>query len=496
VGFIRIPPVFNLCFTVTKLLEKDQAMQIKPSRIALAVSAALVAFTLQAPVAAQAVAAKVLVAPSIPVAATTGDKAVVKAATLNAPAKVSFQWFLANKAIKNATKTSLVITKTQMGKALYALETVKFKTGKIVSVKSNSIIVGRISAAAPSLGFTDNSQLQLTAAAAASVPADATVTYSWAVDGTAINNAAGTTLTVGPNHEGKKLTVSAIYTKAGYTTTTIKSAALTVPAKGAPSLNLLWQQDFNESAGSGVDSAIWNYDLGDGTDDLAGPGWGNNERQSYNTDAVKTDGNGNLVITATRVTGQTVLKCANTPCDFTSGRIQTHNKIGFKFGRLEARIKVTGGQGVWPAFWAMGAKLGDGSTFWPRAGELDIAEWRGQDVNTVNGTLHMSRSYGGSGLTSATTLSSPSSDWHTYALDWAPNRVSWLVDGVPYFTVIRDEVNAPTLWPFNDEQFILLNLAMGGNFVGSIDTSVTGATMTVDYVKYYSVNGVGELIQH
>ena len=464
-------------------------------RIALAFALAAATVSVQANV-SQAAAPQVLVAPRIPLAATTGDKVVITPAKLSASAKVSYQWYLANKAIKNATKTSLSITKTQVGMPLYALETVSFKTGKVVKTKSNSILVGRIAAAAPSIAFTDAKQLQITAAAAASVPADATVTYSWAVDGTEIENAAATTLTVGPNHEGKKLTVIATYNRVGFTATPVKSTALLVPSKGAPALNLLWEQNFNEAAGSGVDSATWTYDLGDGTNDLPGPGWGNNERQFYNTDAVKTDGNGNLVITATRITGQTELKCANTPCDFTSGRIQTHNKLGFKYGRLEARIKVTGGQGVWPAFWAMGAKLGDGNTFWPRCGELDIAEWRGQDTGTVNGTMHMSRAYGGAGLTAAATLSSPSSNFHTYTLDWAPDRVSWYVDDTLFHTVIRDEVKAPTLWPFNDEQFLLLNLAMGGNFVGSVDSSVNGAAMTVDYVKYFSVNGVGEVIRH
>jgi hypothetical protein len=438
---------------------------------------------------------KILIATKIPLAATSGQTIKLIAPKVSPSAKLTYQWFLAGKAIKGATRTTLKLSAAQMGKTLYAQTTAKFKTGKALAIKSNVITVGNISAAKPTLTFSDETQLEVTSSIAVSLPATEDVSFSWSIDGVKHELANKETFMITPETAGKKLQLTATYAAAGYLDTDIKSLAFDVPVAGAPVLKTLWEQNFNGDAGSSVDAAAWTHAIGDGHDDPAGDGWGNAEKQYYNADQVKLDGSSNLVISAAKVAGEpNAPTCYYGKCEWVSGRIDTYNKFGFKYGRMEARIKVTDGQGVWPAFWMLGANRL--TTRWPLCGEIDIAEWRGQDLSKVQQTLHMPKFFAGGGPTKAVDLvGSTAASFHTYAVDWTKNRVTWSVDGVTQRTFTTDETGT-LKWPFNAEQYLLLNVAMGGGFVGGIDSSVKTATMTVDWIKYSSVNGIGELITH
>ena len=184
---------------------------------------------------------------------------------------------------------------------------------------------------------------------------------------------------------------------------------------------LTWSDEFDGAAGSAPNPANWNQETGAG-------GWGNNELQNYTSSRENSalDGNGNLVITA-RQDGNG---------GYTSARLTTQGKIQPKFGHLEARIKIPRGQGIWPAFWMLGGQIGNGVP-WPDSGEIDIMENVGYEPHMVHGTLHGPGYSGGAGIGAAYTHPqgwSFADDFHTFAIDWAPGRISWSVDGNVYQT--------------------------------------------------------------
>jgi beta-glucanase (GH16 family) len=256
---------------------------------------------------------------------------------------------------------------------------------------------------------------------------------------------------------------------------------------------LLWSEEFKGKAGASVDSKTWKFDLGDGSDNAI-PGWGNSEREYYTTDAAKLDGSasGGLVITAERPNQENPPICYYGDCEWTSARINTIGKVLFKYGYIEARIKFPAGGGTWPAFWALGTNITKG-TSWPECGEIDIAEAVGNNPLGVYGTLHGPGYSGGEGITQTTYLKKAvSSDYHLYAVNWTSSKIEFLVDGKIYHTVTKKQVS-PNKWPFDQEFFLILNLAMGGNLGQDIDPELKKATMQVDYIKYYSVNGVGKV---
>lgn len=239
----------------------------------------------------------------------------------------------------------------------------------------------------------------------------------------------------------------------------VQSAATVTTGTTAFS-TLVWSDEFD---GTAVNTANWAYDLGGG-------GWGNNEQEYYQA-ANATVANGNLVITAKK---QRVK--ANS---YTSARLKTQGKHEFTYGRIEARIKLPLGQGLWPAFWMLGANINTVS--WPGCGETDIMEHINTE-NTIYGTIHWDNnghaSYGGN------TTTTPS-DYHVYAVEWNATSIRWYVDSVQYLTAdITNGINGTE--EFQKPFFILLNLAVGGNWPGqTIDDSKLPASMYVDYVRVY-----------
>ncbi|UWZ40767.1 glycoside hydrolase family 16 protein [Dactylosporangium roseum] len=239
---------------------------------------------------------------------------------------------------------------------------------------------------------------------------------------------------------------------------------------------ITWQDEFNAPAGTPVNRAKWRFDIG-------GSGWGNNERQYY-TDSTRNaahDGQGNLVITARRENPDNY-RCHYGRCEYTSARLLTAATFTRTYGRFEARIKIPRGQGIWPAFWMLGND--PGSAGWPNAGEIDIMENIGKEPNTVYGTIHGPGYSGGGGITGSRDLGRPLADsFHTYRVDWGPNSIVWYLDGVQYHRVDPGRLGG-NRWVFDHPFFMILNVAVGGNWPGHPDASTRfPQRMLVDYVR-------------
>jgi beta-glucanase (GH16 family) len=258
-----------------------------------------------------------------------------------------------------------------------------------------------------------------------------------------------------------------------------------------------WCQEFNGAAGS-PDTTVWNFDLGNNN------GWGNGEVEVYcgppgypnnpsqcpttfstSTAPVYIDGSGHLVIQPRNVNGTWI-----------SGRMNTENKQNFQYGILVASIQIpnTTNQGLWPAFWALGSNIG--SVGWPTCGESDIMEnWSTQVDNGPgpggnSATIHTAKT-GGSGVNAR--YSFPSGEaadtaFHTYGIIWTQNQMQFFVDNAatPFFTTTPGSLPSGDTWPFNQNMFTLLNVAVGGTLGGSTSGLSNPGPMTVDYVRYYT----------
>ncbi len=246
---------------------------------------------------------------------------------------------------------------------------------------------------------------------------------------------------------------------------------------------LAWSDEFDGPAGAGPDPETWGRDLGDGSA-VGLVGWGNNERQTYTDSPANAalDGKGHLVISVLGADG--TLGCYYGPCEYTSARLLTKGRLEVQYGRIEARIKVPGGFGLWPAFWMLGADIDQ--VPWPACGEIDIMEFVGRWPTAITGTIHGPGYSGSSGPTSSVDLGGPVADaYHTFAIEWRPDRITWLLDGTPYNEATPAEV-APNAWVFDAPFFLVLNVAVGGNLGGMVDPEMPfPQTMKVDYVRLY-----------
>ena len=243
--------------------------------------------------------------------------------------------------------------------------------------------------------------------------------------------------------------------------------------------SLVWNDEFN---GDRLDTGKWSAQVGDGCD-IGLCGWGNNELQSYTTSGARVEG-GLLIITAREESAG--------GRDYTSARIRTKDKGDWKYGRFEVRAKLPEGQGMWPAIWMLPTDGTYGG--WAASGEIDIMEARGQSRSTVLGTLH----YGGtfpnnqsSGAAFTLPVGTFTDTFHTFVLEWSEGRILWYVDDTPYQVQTEwNSVGGPFPAPFDQRFHILLNVAVGGDFVGSPDESTPfPQTMEVDYVRVYQKAG-------
>ncbi|MFD2585937.1 family 16 glycosylhydrolase [Croceitalea marina] len=219
-------------------------------------------------------------------------------------------------------------------------------------------------------------------------------------------------------------------------------------------------------------SNIWGFDIGTGEN-----GWGNNELQYYTdrTSNVKVE-NGVLVITAQRENFE--------GSAFTSARLLTKDKFEQRYGRFEARIRLPFGQGMWPAFWMLGADIDENP--WPAAGEIDIMEYRGQNPTVLIGSVHGPGYSGGNAISKEYILENDRFDtgFHVFGVEWGPEAVNFYVDDVLYNQITREDVTGE--WVFDKPFFMLMNLAVGGSFVGSPnEETIFPQSMLVDYVRVY-----------
>lgn len=242
----------------------------------------------------------------------------------------------------------------------------------------------------------------------------------------------------------------------------LQTSAFAVPA----GWTLVWADEFD---GSNINVQNWTFDTGGG-------GWGNNELEYY-TDRPENARieNGNLVIEARKERYRNGA--------YTSARLKTQGLKTWTYGRIEARIKIPYGQGIWPAFWLLGNDIN--TVGWPGCGEVDIMENIGREPYTVHGTIHGPGYSGANGVGSLLTATTPwSDDYHLYAVEWNTNHIEWSVDDVPYFSV--SPADLPGAWVFDHPFYIILNVAVGGSWPGSPDaTTQFPQQMLVDYVRVY-----------
>ena len=237
---------------------------------------------------------------------------------------------------------------------------------------------------------------------------------------------------------------------------------------------LVWADEFTQPDGSSPDSARWTYDTGAG-------GWGNSELEYYTsrTNNARIEGN-QLVIEARQ---ENYLGSS-----YTSARLKTQGKVSWTYGRIEARIKIPRGQGIWPAFWMLGTNITP--VGWPTCGEIDIMENIGVETNTVHGTIHGPGYSGGGAIGGPYSLPGNTNfadAFHIYAVEWTTNQIKWFVDGFQYFSANPASLPGGATWVYTQPQFLLLNVAVGGNWPGNPNgTTVFPQRMTVDYVRIYA----------
>jgi len=249
-----------------------------------------------------------------------------------------------------------------------------------------------------------------------------------------------------------------------------KEAVQTLPERN---WEMVWGDDFTGAAGTSPSTTNWAFDIGTGQG-----GWGNQELEYYTdrTENVSLDGDGNLMITARRE--------SYAGSSFTSGRIKTQGLFSQAYGRFEARIKTPYGPGIWPAFWMLGSNIE--TTPWPQCGEIDIMELRGQEPNIINGTIHGPGYSGGSAITKRYGFPDRrfDQDYHIFAVEWNSTKIDFFVDDYLYYRITSSDV--PGEWVYNTPFFIILNVAVGCNYVAFPTYQTTfHQTIYVDYVRVY-----------
>lgn len=249
--------------------------------------------------------------------------------------------------------------------------------------------------------------------------------------------------------------VASAYNGTNFISTSVDVTILVTPT-------LVWSDEFNTDGAP--DSNKWGYDIGAG-------GWGNNESQYY------TSRPENVIVEGGFLKIKT-LRENYLGSPFTSARIKTQDKYSLKYGRVEMRAKLPAGGGTWPAFWMLGNSIG--SLGWPACGEIDIMEHVGNNLNRIYGTLHHPNHSGGNADGGSVVITNATTDFHVYATEWTSSTIKFYVDDQLYYTF-----NNSASLPFNNNFFIILNCAVGGNFGGTIDPNFNASTYEVDYIRVF-----------
>ena len=254
------------------------------------------------------------------------------------------------------------------------------------------------------------------------------------------------------------------YSSTGHYASTFQTFNLYVEGEGSTAT---WSEEFNYNGV--VDSDTWTHEIGNGD-----WGWGNGESQYYtsslNNSIVE---NGVLKISAKKedVAGY----------EYTSARIVSRDKFEFQYGRVDIRAKLPTGAGTWPALWLLGSnhyEIG-----WPECGEIDIMEHWGHNPTVIAGSIHTPMSHGDTWTKGSINISDYHEEFHIYSIDWNENRIQFLVDDELYYTYAPSPKDSEN-WPFDQEMFFILNVAMGGSWF-DIDPEFSESTMEVDYIRIY-----------
>lgn len=231
---------------------------------------------------------------------------------------------------------------------------------------------------------------------------------------------------------------------------------------------LVWADEFNKD---GSPCAFnWVYEVGNNN------GWGNEESQYYkrnDQDNVIVE-NGALKITA--------IKEEYNGFSYTSTRMTTQTKFNFKYGKIDVRAKLPKGAGTWPAIWMLGSNFNQ--VGWPNCGEIDIMEHKGSQLGTIHSSLHNPTSYGNTINTKKITIENADSEFHNYTALWSNEKIEFLIDGSLFYTY-QPEIKNSASWPYDNDFFLILNIAMGGGFGGSIDPNFTKSSMEIDYIRIF-----------
>ncbi len=241
---------------------------------------------------------------------------------------------------------------------------------------------------------------------------------------------------------------------------------ITVQSQTQNERKLVWSDEFDHPV---LNETNWNFQMGDGCPKLCG--WGNNERQIYTKENHHIEG-GNLIIEARLEDGV-----------YSSTRITTEDKVEYKYGYFEVRAKLPVGHGIWPAFWMLGSNISE--VGWPMCGEIDILEYVGREPHEVFTSLHTQDSHGETINTKKTKFPSIEEGFHIYAANWGEDKIEFFVDGKKVYT-FAPKKRTTEVWPFNQPFYLILNVAIGGNFGGpEVDDSIFPQQFIIDYVRIY-----------
>ena len=398
----------------------------------------------------------------------------------------SFEWLLNGKVLANSGLT-LKLKSSDNKKKLQFRESHIFNDGTSATAKSNTITIGNV-LISESLTIrvrpSDDKVIEI-AMLPQSIPTTAKPTYQWYVGFFEIKGATKSTYALKTSDLGTDISLEVKFVAKGFVTAKKTSNTVAV-ANITRKYEQIWSEEFNGPAGAPADPNVWVAQNGDGVA-FGNRGWGNNERQWYDDKISSTDGLGSYVIKAT-TTNAGINNCYyKGPCEWASTKLVTKDKVGFKYGRIEARIKGPVGKGTWGAFWMLGADIDERG--WPGCGEIDVTELLGSLPSTNLGYIHGPSGSRGERVEMKTPHAS---EYHTYAVDWLPDQIRYYLDGVPFLTLDKRDPG----WVYDHEFYIIINLAMGGNLGGEIEANLKNSTMEFDYIRVSSINGIGEVIKH
>lgn len=354
---------------------------------------------------------------------------------------------------------------------------------------SNKITIGSVAVNGfTEIYFKNNDKVVLNVKMPKITPANAKVSYQWFSGPFEVRGANKSEYTLSTGDQGNEISLEVSLSAKGLTTTTISSNSVQVPVVPR-TYSLVWSDNFQNT--SSLNPSIWKPENGDGTE-YKNRGWGNKERQYYLANQISFDSQNGISLNATR-SGADKYNCYyGTNCEWISSKYVTKGLIGFKYGRIEVSAKGPVGNGSWAAFWMLGANIDERP--WPGCGEIDVVELLGRDPKTVYGTPHGPAS----GQSYTTVIDNGfASEFHTYAIDWLPDQITWYLDGKAYGSLNRSTLVDPThTWIFDHEFYLLMNLAMGGTFGGEIDSKLQNSSLSIQWVRFSTINGIGEVIKH